>query len=117
MSSEIFIISILQEADLMFSLRHPNCVQLMGTCLAPPCLVTGALRTLCWAQRSGWWHALAAAPLALTACHGWRLLVGYLPGSRVTPWARLQDAMAAQQLQRPRLTCCGFAQAQSTTSP
>ncbi|EFN51109.1 hypothetical protein CHLNCDRAFT_13183, partial [Chlorella variabilis] len=29
-----------QEADLMFSLRHPNCVQLMGTCLAPPCLVT-----------------------------------------------------------------------------
>lgn len=24
----------------MFSLRHPNCVQLMGTCLAPPCLVT-----------------------------------------------------------------------------
>jgi hypothetical protein len=29
-----------EEADLMFSLRHPNCVQLMGTCLAPPCLVT-----------------------------------------------------------------------------
>ncbi|KAL4419526.1 hypothetical protein ABPG77_005757 [Micractinium sp. CCAP 211/92] len=28
-----------EEADIMFSLRHPNCVQLMGVCQMPPCLV------------------------------------------------------------------------------
>lgn len=28
------------QADIMFSLRHPNCVQLMGTVTSPPCLVT-----------------------------------------------------------------------------
>lgn len=29
-----------QEADIMLSLRHPNCVALLGLCTSPPCLVT-----------------------------------------------------------------------------
>lgn len=69
------------QADIMFSLRHPNCVQLMGTVTSPPCLVTeycgrGSL-TDCLRVRAlllpGWLCAAALALPALllaeAACH------------------------------------------------
>ncbi|KAI3427342.1 hypothetical protein D9Q98_010259 [Chlorella vulgaris] len=78
-----------EEADLMFSLRHPNCVQLMGTCLAPPCLITEycSRGSLADCLREARRHPAAAAELpwhrrlamALDAAKGMLYLHSYQP--------------------------------------
>ena len=50
-SSKKFFAFLLQEAGMMVNLRHPNCVQYLGVCLEPPCLLMVGLRAVAVAQR------------------------------------------------------------------
>jgi hypothetical protein len=68
----------------MFSLRHPNCVQLMGTCLAPPCLITEycSRGSLADCLREARRHPAAAAELP------WHRRLAMVGGGSMVVWAQ-----------------------------